>query len=240
VSALETKIANLLAKAESTNHPAEAEAFMAKAEELMLKHGIERATLEAGRPGQRREDIVQVRMYVKNGHGYATAMSKVAHAVAPSFSVTSLKSSMPDGGQIIWFIGHKSDVEQAQALASSLMEQSRKQALHWWKTEGKHDYGYRGYHTDNDAYLARREFIFAFASGVRSRLEETRSRVVEESGTGTALVLVERQTLVDNWIAENMKVGKGRASNRNHGGYAAAKAGKQAGREAIGTKQVTR
>jgi hypothetical protein len=204
----------------------------------MLKHGVERAMLESRRTGQKREDIVTVRIIVKNGHGYASAMAASAHAVAPSFSVRSLKSNLPDGGQIVFLIGYRSDVEQAQTLASSLMEQSRKQALHWWKTEGKHDYGYRGYHTDNDAYLARREFIFAFASGVRARLEETRSRVVDEAGTGTALVLVERGKLVDNWIEENMKVGKARASNRQSGGYAAAKAGRQAGRDAVGTKAI--
>jgi hypothetical protein len=233
MSALETKIANLLAKAESTNHPAEAEAFMAKAEELMLKHGIERAMLEDRRPGQKREDIVQVRIPVRNGHGYATAMASIAHAVAPSFSVRSMKANLPDGGQIIFLVGHKSDVDQVQTLATSLMEQSRKQALHWWKTEGKLQWSH---YTDNDAYLARREFIFAFASGVRSRLEETRTRVIDEAGTGTDLVLLDRGKLVDSWIDENMKVGKGRKSTRNHGGYAAAQAGNQAGREAIGSK----
>lgn len=234
-TSLETKIANLLAKAESTNHPAEAEAFMAKAEELMLKHGIERANLEAKRPGQKREDIVTVRITVKNGHGYASAMAASAHYIAPFFSVRSLKSSLPDGGQVIWLIGHKSDVEQARTLAESLMEQGRKQALHWWKTEGKATMPWA---SDNDAYLARREFIFAFASGAQSRLEETRSRVVEEAATGTALVLVERSKLVDNWIDENMQVGKGRASSRKSGGYEARVAGKAAGREAIGTKAL--
>lgn len=233
MSKIEDTIAKLLAKAEGTNHPAEAEAFMAKAEELMLKHGIELAHLEARKPGQKKREIIQVRITVKNGHGYANAMAASVHAAAPSFSVRTLKSAMPDGGQVIWLIGHKSDVEQVETLAHSLLAQSRSQAMHWWKTVGKalHE----GY-TDNDAYLARREFIFAFASGLRARLAETHSRIVEE--TGTALVLVERSKLVDNWIAENMKIGKARASSRSFGSRAASAAGNQAGRDAIGSKAL--
>lgn len=235
MSSLETKIANLLAKAESTTHPAEAEVFMAKAEELMLKHGIERANLDAKRPGQKREDIVTVRITIKNGHGYAAAMATIAHYIAPSFSVRSLQTILHDGGRVIWFIGHESDVEKAQTLANSLIDQSRKQALAWWKTEGKVNFPF---YSDNEAYLARREFIYAFASGARSRLEETRNRVVEEAETGTALVLVERSKLVDNWIDENMEVGKGRRTSRRVGSREAARAGKQAGRDAVSPKEI--
>ena len=40
------RISALIAKAESTTSPEEAAVFMAKAEELMLKHAIDRAKLE--------------------------------------------------------------------------------------------------------------------------------------------------------------------------------------------------
>lgn len=229
-------IAKLLAKAEGTNNQHEAETFMAKAEQMMLEEGVDRAMLEARRPGQKREDIVQERIYIKNGHGYGMAMKKVAHAVAPSFSVHSLQANMYNGDIVVFLIGHRSDVEQAKVLAESLMEQSRKQALHWWKTVGKAEHPH---YDDNDAYYARREFIFAFASGVRARLEETRNRVAEEAGTGTDLVLRERLEVVIEWVDENMKVGKARASNRIGGGQAAARAGKQAGRDAISHKELT-
>jgi hypothetical protein len=233
---MEEKIAKLLAMAEGTTNPHEAEIFMAQAEKLMLKYGIDRAMLD-GKAGSKREEIVVEKISIPNGHGYAVAMVQVGHAVGPSFNLKTLQSNLYDGGKVLWLIGHSSDVRAAEQLVSSLLAQSRSQALHWWKTEGKQSYFSPN---DNDAYLARREFIFAFASGVRARLKETRNRVVEEAGTGTELVLVDRASRVESWVDENMKVGKGRASHRNHGGYAAARAGEAAGRDAVTTKKVAR
>lgn len=232
---IESTITKLLAKAEGTTNPHEAEAFMAKAEELMLKHGIEQAQLQAHLPGHKKEEIVTVRFTIRNGHGYAAAMADIAHTIAPHFSIRSMQTILNDGGRVMWYVGHKSDVEQAERLALSLTEQSRTQALHWWKTEGK---ATQWWATDNDAFLARREFIHAFARGVGSRLAETRTRVVEEAAPGTALVLVERGKLVDNWIAENMQVGKGRATRRRDGGEQARAAGREAGRKAVTSKEI--
>ncbi len=232
---IESRIAKLLAKAEGTTNAHEAEAFMAKAEELMLKFGVERANLAAKGPGTKREEIVTTHITIRNGHGYAAAMTAIAHAVGPSFSIHTYQSILRDGGRIVWLVGHKSDVEQVETLVNSLIAQSRTQALHWWKTVGKTEHPW---YTDNQAHLARREFIFSFASGVRSRLSETRNRVVEESTPGTELVLVERSKLVDEWVKENMKIGEARKTQRKQGSYSAALAGFQSGRDSIGGKQL--
>lgn len=232
---MEDRIAKLLAKAEGTTNAHEAEVYMAKAEELMLKFGIERANLEAKRPGAKRQEIVIKKVYVKNGHGYATAMVSIGNAVGPSFSVRILQSSVYDGSKVIWLIGHTTDVDDAETLLNSLLVQSRQQAIAWWRKEGKVS---RPWASDNDAYLARREFIYAFASGVRSRLAETRNRVVDEAEPGTALVLVERSKLVDSWVDENLQVGKARATQRRDGGYDAHIAGHAAGRDAVSSKAL--
>ena len=235
---IEDKIAKLLAKAEGTDNAHEAEAFMAKAEELMLQHGVERAHLEARKPGTKREEIVTERIFIKNGHGYADAMVRIAFAVSPAFSVKSFQSNGNDGSRWAWFVGHRSDVDQAVTLFNSLLGQSRSQAVAWWRREGKPN---QPWASDNDAYLARREFIYAFASGVRERLTETRNRVVAEAEAGTELVLVDRAKRVDEWVNSNMTFGKARSAGRStYGTAAAARAGAEAGREAVNTKAVTK
>lgn len=226
------KIAKLLALAERTENADEAAAFMEKAEKLMLQHGIERAAVEGKRPGSVQQPIVIERITVKNGSGYALALIKIAFAVAPSFDCRALQSSMHGGAKLAWFIGHKNDVEDAVQLFNSLVAQAPAQALRWQKAE-------QGWLGRNDAFLARREFIISFASGVRQRLEETRNSVVADSEPGTGLVLVERKARVDAWLNENVGVSKGRASRRAEGSYAAARAGHEAGRDAVGQKKVT-
>lgn len=236
VSGIEDKIAALLAKAESTNFPEEAEAFMAKAEELMLKHGIERAMLEGRRPGVSAQPIVVEKIFIRNSAGYAVTLIDLAFAIAPSFNCRALQNLLPGRDRVAWFIGHQDDVAQAVQLFNSLVVQAPAQARHWWRTEGRHSPWADT--SSNGGYLARREFIAAFASGVRQRLEETRSRVVDETGPGTALVLVDRAKKVDSWVDENLQVRRSRSQGRNSGGMEARVAGRQAGREAIQTKAV--
>lgn len=228
---IEDKIAKLLAKAEGTDNAHEAEAFTAMAEKLMLAHGVERAAVEGKRPGSVQQPIVIEKVVVKDGSGYAMALIQIAFAVAPSFDCRALQSSMHGGAKQAWFIGHKSDVEDAVALFNSLVTQAPKQALRWQKEN-------QGWADRNEAFLARREFIFSFGSGVRERLTETRKIVVAETGAGTELVLVDRKKRVDSWLDANVGVSKKRATRRSSGGYSAAIAGHSAGRESVGQRSV--
>lgn len=236
---IEIKIAKLLNLAENTTNAHEAEAFTAQAEKLMLKYNIEQATLDAAKQksGAATDlDVVIEQVHIADGHGYALAMLEIAHYIGPSFSLRTLQSSVKDSSaKVAWFIGHRSDVEQAVTLFRSMMIQSKDQAVSWWRTTGKHSTIWM---TDNDAYLARREFIFAFGRGVGSRLQETLGKVVAESAAGTELVLVDRRAQVDRWVEGNLKIGKGRTSSRRGGGNAARSAGFQAGRDAINGKAL--
>jgi hypothetical protein len=235
---IESTIAKLLAKAEGTTNQHEAEAFMAKAEELMLKHGVERAQLEAKAVGATKKTtpVVIKRIVIKDGHGYADALRTIGHEVGPVFNVRTLQSNNSyDNSKTLHLVGHEDDVADAETLWTSLSTQAIPAAKAWWRSEGKPA---QPWASDNQAYLARREFIYGFARGAGARLRETRRRVVHEAGSGAELVLVDRSKAVDNWIAANMRVGVARGGNRRSGGLDARSAGNQAGRDAVGTRAL--
>lgn len=237
---IETKIAKLLAMAEGTTNQHEAEVFMAKAEELMLQHGIERAQLEAKQVGAAKKTtpIVKKIIRIKDGSGYALAFLQIGFEIAGSFNVKAFQSSVHGSNdKNLWFVGHADDVEDVERLWTSLKTQAQPAAVAWWRSEGKPA---QPWASDNDAYLARREFIFGFARGAGSRLRETRNRVVHEAGSGAELVLVDRSKAVSSWIDANMTFGKGRSTSRRSGGYDARSAGTEAGRKAVGNRSISK
>jgi hypothetical protein len=226
------KVALLLAKAEGTDNPLEAEAYTAKAEELMLKHGISEAEAATRRPGHKAEEVVIERIKVYNKMD--TAQAQFGAAVAPAFNIRGYHSKVIDGGFLIWLVGHKSDVEQAAVLVRSLLVQSEHALDHWWRTEGRvHNPSGLGSH------VRKREFMFGFAGGVRERLRETKNRVVAESEPGTDLVLRDRVKIVDDWTKQNIAFSKTKSRSLKGGDYSAGAAGREAGRDAVGTKKVT-
>lgn len=227
------KIAKLLALAESTSNPHEAEAFTAKAEELMLQHGIEMAQV-ARKPGSKAEAIIIERIRVSGP--FRMALSGYGHCVAFSFNCKGYKSVISKKEEDIWLVGHASDVEQAATLVRSLLIQADAAMKFWWLKEG------RAANPPVDSmnqYKAKREFYFGFGSGVRERLAETRDRVLKDNVVGTELVLRDRTQQVTDWERDNMHFSKTKGSSLASGSYGAGMAGRQAGREAVGTKAIT-
>ena len=226
------KVAKLLALAEGTDNPLEAEAFTAKAEELMLRHGIEMAEVAAKRPGTKAEEVVIVRIPVFNKMD--TAQAQYGACVASAFNIRGYHSKVMSGGFLIWLVGHKSDVDQAETLVRSLLIQSEHALNYWWRTEGQKTPSHLG------AHVRKREFMFAFGSGVRERLSETKNRVVAESAPGTGLVLRDRTKVVDDWVGNNIEMSRTKARSLKGGDWSARQAGHAAGRDAVGTKKVSR
>lgn len=231
-------IAGLLAKAEGTDNPHEAETYTRKAEELMLKHNIDQAIVASKRPGQVRDEIVMERIPVQGQ--YAAALIRFGTIVTEPFSLKTYATLTTGKGvsavSWIWLVGHKSDIDQATVLINSLLIQSEHAMQWWWDTEGRNTCAHLG---PSKKYAARREFFFAFCSGARQRLLETRKRVVEQTGNGAELVLVDRSKKVDAWADQNVETSKTRAGRAQAGDYSARVAGHAAGREAVGQRSLT-
>lgn len=232
------KVGLLLAKAEATDNPAEAEAYTRKAEELMLKHNIDQAMVASKRPGSKVDEIVMVS--IPTVSQYNAALVTYGGVVAASFNLKAYTSLTTGKGASapswIWLVGHQSDVYQAVPLVQSLLVQAEHAMRYWWGTEGRDVCGHL---PKSRQYAARREFFFAFASGARQRLMETRNRVVQESGTGTDLVLRDRASVVDEWTKNNVSTTKSMAGRVKGGDWSARVAGHAAGREAVGQRSVS-
>ena len=190
-------IAKLLAKAESTT-PEEAEALTEHAERLIVKYGIEQAQIDERRGllGQTRGQIVTERMLFRGV--YAKDLREIGIGVAYGLGAVRpiLAEYPPIAGLLL--VGHSSDVTQVQTLTASLQVQATVAMRAWWIA---HRDLYAG-HREGVRRRARSGFLRGFAAGAMNRIEESRRAAVEESGSGTELVLTSRRSRVDEAVDE--------------------------------------
>jgi membrane peptidoglycan carboxypeptidase len=195
------KIRALLALAEdpAATGP-EAEAFMAKAAELMAKYGIDRALLGALHP---ETDKVGDKIVVVPGP-YAMGRMRLLHCIAVALGVRTLqrhRNAGQDPGTVeLHMFGMESDLERVEILYTSLLLQVL--------TAQTRD-------AVNSPAAARsprkwkRDYIEGFATVVHNRLKdaEDRARRAAEpearakTGKSMELVLVDRKAQIDRRFA---------------------------------------
>lgn len=216
------KINALLAKAASTHSAHEAEAFSRKAEELMVKWGINDAMLESSSGDVKSTNVIEQSIHF---HGiYAKAM---AGFFGPSIvrGLGSMKMVLGHSGTSLYIIGMPSDVNRAVELIGSLDTQAMAAMRRWWK-----DFPSRVFLTGSEGYRERRAFLIAFGRTVQTRLENLRRE--EESTESTATALAVRSTAVDEAFAEmypSLRASSSRLKGSSYGGRVA---GESAGRNA--------
>lgn len=236
MSDLKDKIAGLLAKAESTTFEEERDTYTAKAEALMLKYGIEQAELESvGKV--KPEEITEV-MFTFTTPFHAIVAGFV-QGIAQSLGSLSVLQRRGSKQRIIhvYLIGHKTDVEHAEALINSLWTQANTAVSVWARAAVKDDFMYQ-ISDSQGRWRARREFVSAFGHTVSRRIREERKVHEKTASTGAALVLVSKQERVDAWMHQQHNVGKAR-SQRLMGGHSGREAGRAAGERAdIGNKRL--
>jgi hypothetical protein len=227
------KVQKLLNLAEDKGaSPEEAEAFAAKAEELMIRHAIDAAMLqELG--GKKTDVIVQKR--IGFGGIFSTADRSLANRVGEAFGFKVLQSKAGPKHYAIW-VGFESETRDAEILVASLLIQSRRalepQAT-MWRARGC---------DKQELYVLRRSFIDAFGSAAAKRVAESRRQItaeVADKDNRLLPVLASREQLVQaEYEAMFPNVRPGRAVSRRYS-YAGAVAGAEAGAKAdINSKKL--
>ncbi|MFG1937035.1 DUF2786 domain-containing protein [Micromonospora tulbaghiae] len=156
------RVRALLAKAESTGYPAEAEAFTAKAQELMARHSIDAALLDAGAecPGGVRIGV---------DAPYAAAKALLIQEVAAANRCESVWS---DDLGFATVLGFPADLAAVELLHTSLLVQATAAML-----RGR---GERGRAGGRRTKGYDESFLNAFALRIGDRLREASAAAAEE------------------------------------------------------------
>lgn len=166
------RIRALLAKAEATEHPAEAETFTSKAQELMTRHAVDEALLR-----DRSEEQIAVnsrRVHLQSP--YASTKVLLLSAVAQA---NRARAIYLDGYGIASVVGTPTDLEQIELLFTSLLIQAtRAMAAAGRDRAGSFD----------RSATFRRSFLTAYAHRIGERLTEADQAT--SAGYGAALVPV--------------------------------------------------
>jgi Protein of unknown function (DUF2786) len=182
------RIQALLDKAASTSYPAEAEALLSKAQELMTRHAIDEASLESsdhcGRRIVARELTVDV--------PYAGAKTALLGAVLRA-NGCRLVFRGGRGPRLCTLVGHESDLDHSLALYQVLSLQALRAML---ATRAPDWEGVRSF---------RHAFLLGFAARIGQRLREAADLATQQTSDGgrtsNALVLANRRSEVDDELS---------------------------------------
>jgi hypothetical protein len=167
-----SRIRALLAKAESTEYPEEAEALTAKAQQLMAQHSIDEVLLSAGSPGK--DAPAALRIGVDNPYEGPKTMLLDAVAAANRCRVVWAKEF-----GFCTIVGFDSDLDAVELLYTSLLVQS---------TMAMSRAGSRQ-HLDGASRTKafRQSFLVAYAARIRERLTAATEQATTDAAAGRHL-----------------------------------------------------
>jgi len=215
------RIRGLLDKAGSTSFGPEADALYDKAAELMAKHRIDSALLEAGRAHAERSPVVERPVDLGSGQ-YVRARLQLIHHVARNHGCRLLTHTTRNG-RVATVVGLDDDCDRVELLYTSLLLQATRLAGAAWAARG----------SSGSQVAWKREFMFGFAARVGERLAELAALAAADSGGGAergsgggavAIVLAGRSERVDEWMARaypRVRLLAPAAGFTGHGGLAA-------------------
>ena len=186
------RVRALLAKAESTTFEAEADAFMSKAQELMARHAIDMAMLQADDPRSGLAAGVKARR-VHIDDPYAPQKAQLLAAVADVDDATVVWHE-PFGFATV--VGFPVELDLTELTFTSLLVQMTRAMTAATSTN----------RSRTRAPAFRRAFVLSYAHRIGERLAQAKARATAEAGQqyGSALVPVQqaRREAVDQRSAE--------------------------------------
>jgi hypothetical protein len=224
-------VRKLLAKADRAATPEEAQTYTAKAVELMARHGIDAALLDAADPGRDEIGAGRIPMDDPYSAGKARLLARTASALRCRAILHEAW-----GGKVaaVTLFGFASDRERVELLYTSLLLQA-----------GSGLQRLRPARPGESVAAYRRSWLHGFAVEVHRRLVEAESGAVagqpapQGGGRSVALVLADRTDRVDRAYAEAFPgLGRARRSTLSGSGFGAgAAAGERAdlGRDRVGS-----
>ncbi|MER5436343.1 DUF2786 domain-containing protein [Streptomyces sp. NPDC002588] len=176
-----TRIRALLAKAEATGYPEEAEALTAKAQELMARHSVDEALFDAEAPDPDAPGACRIGVEPPYEQAKAVLLDAVAGA-------NHCRAVWNEPFAFSTVVGFETDLEAVELLYTSLLVQARTAMT---KAEAAQRAGGR-----RRTKTFRQSFLAAYAHRVGSRLGEVAATAGTEAGAGLLPVLATREVAV--------------------------------------------
>jgi hypothetical protein len=207
------RVRGLLAKAESSDFPEEADALMGKAQELMTRHCLDRALLESDDAAAESGQLDSRRCWLEDP--YVDAKAILLSVVAQANRCRAVMSSELGFSTLV---GHPDDLDATELLFTSLLVQATRRI-----TALAHDPVHAN-RSRRPSY--RRSFLIAYAYRIGDRLDEANSAITKAAGEGEGgrllPVLARRSGAVDEAIDTMFsELVPHQASATNHAGFAA-------------------
>lgn len=192
-----SKVRALLAKAEATEFPDEAEALSAKAQELVTRHSLgqalaslDRAASDSSQRSGPNADLTTLRLWLDSP--YLTPKAMLVDAVA-----TANRSRTVLHGKLgfVAVIGHPTDVDFSALLATSLLVQATRAMV----AAG----GAAGGRARSRSY--RQSFLVSYATRIGERLAEADQATAATVADDDRLlpIVADRRIAADNLVAEH-------------------------------------
>jgi uncharacterized protein DUF2786 len=213
------RVRGLLAKAESTSFPEEAEALSAKAQDLMNRHALERAMLDADLPAL----ATSRRMWLDKS--YFKEKSQLVHVVAVAFRSRAVAY---DGFGFVALVGDEVDLESVELLSTSLLVQATRAMVAVGGQAGKG--------SEARSRPFRKSFLLAYALRIGERLTSS----PEVSDERLLPVLADRKKAVDTLFDEMFtRTRTSRVTVRSAAGWGAGRAAADVADIGTGRSSVT-